>query len=250
MGLDGWGWLAAGIAAFLVGMAKGGLTMVGTIAVPLLALAISPVQAAGILLPVYVLSDLAGLIAFRRSFDRRVVVSLLPGAVFGIALGWATARMVDERRIGLIVGLIGLAFAARTLLGQRLHAGRAVAPRGPGWGRGTFWGALTGYASFVSHSGGPPYQVYVQPLGMEPMVFAGTTTIFFAVCNAVKLIPYAVLGQLSVHNMSVAAALVVPALAGVLAGLWILRNLPTRVFYGFVTWALLAVSARLVWTGL
>lgn len=250
MGLDVRGWVLAGIAAFLVGMAKGGLTMVGTVAVPLLALAISPVQAAGILLPVYVLSDMAGLIAFRRAFDRRVLASLLPGAVLGIALGWATARMVDERRIGLIVGLIGLAFAARTLLGQRVPARRAGAPPGPGWGRGTLWGTLTGYASFVSHSGGPPYQVYAQPLGMEPMVFAGTTTIFFAACNAIKLIPYAFLGQLSVHNLSVAAVLVAPALAGVMAGLWILRNLSTRVFYVLITWALAAVSARLVWVGL
>ncbi|WP_397246453.1 TSUP family transporter [Paracoccus mutanolyticus] len=72
MGLDIWGWTLAIVAAFAVGLAKGGLSMVGVIAVPLMALVMSPVQAAGILLPVYVASDIGGLVAFRRDFDRRV----------------------------------------------------------------------------------------------------------------------------------------------------------------------------------
>ena len=94
MGLDIWGWTLAIVAAFAVGLAKGGLSMVGVIAVPLMALVMSPVQAAGILLPVYVASDIGGLVAFRRDFDRRVLATLLPGAVAGIGLGWAIIAAV------------------------------------------------------------------------------------------------------------------------------------------------------------
>ena len=56
------GWVLGCAAAFAVGLAKGGLSMVGVISVPLMALVMSPVQAAGILLPVYVISDIGGLI--------------------------------------------------------------------------------------------------------------------------------------------------------------------------------------------
>ena len=52
--------------------------------------------------------------------------------------------------------------------------------------RGLFWGVITGFTSFVSHSGGPPYQVYALPLKMTKTVFAGTSTIAFAIINAVK----------------------------------------------------------------
>lgn len=246
MGLDLWGWALAWIAAFAVGLAKGGLSMVGVIAVPLMALVISPVQAAGILLPVYIVSDMGGLIAFRRDFDRKVLATLLPGAVAGIGLGWATAHLVDERRVGLIVGLVGLAFALNTLR-RRGPVGQGRAPDAV---RGGFWGVLSGYTSFVSHSGAPPYQVYAQPLGLSPMRFAGTTTIFFAICNAVKLIPYAMLGQLSLHNLGVAAVLMIPGIAGVLCGLWLLRRMSPDFFYKFITWALILVSLRLVWQGL
>lgn len=241
------GWALAFIAAFAVGLAKGGLSMVGMLGVPLMALVMSPVQAAGILLPVYVVSDIGGLLAFRRSFDRRVLASLIPGMLCGVALGWATARLVDESRVGLIVGLIGLAFSVNAILRPALAGAQ---PRGPSWPGGSFWGLVSGYTSFVSHSGAPPYQIYVQPMRMEPMLFAGTTTIFFTITNAVKLLPYGLLGQLSVHNLQVSAVLVLPALAGVWAGLWILRRVPANYFYRFITWALLIVSVKLIWDGL
>ncbi|MBD9525942.1 MULTISPECIES: sulfite exporter TauE/SafE family protein [Paracoccus] len=244
--MDVWGWVLGIVAAFAVGLAKGGLAMVGVISVPLMSLVMSPVQAAGILLPVYIASDIGGLIAFRRSFDRRVLATLLPGAVAGIGLGWATAHLVDDSFVGLIIGVIGLVFALNALL-RPAHLGLG---RAPDMGRGTFWGLLSGYTSFVSHSGAPPYQVYAQPLRLEPMVFAGTTTIFFAICNAVKLVPYAFLGQLSLHNLSVAAVLMVPGVIGVICGLWIIRRMPSTVFYKFITWALILVSLRLIWVAL
>lgn len=239
-------WVLGGVAAFAVGLAKGGLSMVGMIAVPLLALVMSPVQAAAILLPVYVLSDLGGLIAYRREFDRRVLVTLLPGAVAGILLGWATASLVSDRGVGLMVGAIGLVFALNALIRPRLDQ----APRAPRFGAGSFWGVLTGYTSFVSHAGAPPYQVYVQPLGLSPMGYAGTTTVFFAIVNWVKMVPYAALGQLSPGNLAIAAWLMLPAAIGVWIGVRLVRVIPTRLFYGLITWALLIVSLRLVWVGI
>ncbi|WP_323716026.1 sulfite exporter TauE/SafE family protein [Paracoccus aminovorans] len=243
--MDLLGWVLGVIAAFSVGMAKGGLSMVGTISVPRMALAMSPVQAAGILLPVYIVSDIGGLIAFRRDFDRRALRTLLPGAIAGILLGWATARYVDDRQVGLVVGVIGLVFALNALLRTASDA-RA---RLPDPARGSFWGVVSGFTSFVSHSGAAPYQVYAQPLRMSPMIYAGTTTIFFAICNGVKLVPYALLGQLSAHNLVLAAALMIPAIAGVLTGLWLVRRMSPGVFYGFITWALMVVSAKLIWDG-
>ena len=77
-------WWAAVVASVFVGMGKGGLPVIATLAVPTLALVISPVTAAGLLLPVYVVSDVFGLMAYRRSFDRRVLTNMsdrLPSAL-------------------------------------------------------------------------------------------------------------------------------------------------------------------------
>jgi uncharacterized protein len=239
-------WAAALVAAVLVGMGKGGLPAVGMLGVPVLALVINPVTAAGLLLPVYVLSDMFGLYAYRRDFDRRVLAIIVPGMMAGVLFGWATARLVPEWAVTALVGAIGFVFALSLLLKRQ----GPVVPRRARVAPGLFWGSLTGFTSFVSHSGGPPYQVYTLPLGMTKTVFAGTSTIAFAILNAVKLIPYWHLGQLSAANLKVAVVLMPPAALAVFAGVRLVRWLPEALFFRLVTWALLVLSVKLLWDGL
>jgi uncharacterized membrane protein YfcA len=244
--MDGWAfWAAAVVAAALVGMGKGGVPVVGMLGVPVLALVISPVVAAGLLLPVYVVSDVFGLYAYRHAFDRRVLAIMLPGAVAGIGFGWATARVVPEAAVTLLVGAIGVVFALSLLLRRQA----VVQPKAGAVAPGLFWGAMTGFTSFVSHAGAPPYQVYTLPLGMTKAVFAGTSTIAFAVINAVKLVPYYALGQLNPGNLKVAALLAVPAAVAVFAGVRLVNWMPERLFFRLVTWALLLISVKLIWDG-
>lgn len=236
-------WIVAVIAAGLVGLSKGGLPVIGMLAVPVLALVMPPVAAAGLLLPVYVASDMVGLYSYRQQFDRRVLMILAPAAVLGIGLGWATAAAVPERLVTGIVGAIGFSFALTLLFGRGSSARGRPARIGPG----LIWGALTGYTSFVSHAGAPPYQVYVLPLRLEKMVFAGTTTVLFAFINAVKLVPYWALGQLSMQNLRAVMILAVPAVLAVLAGVRLVKVIPELLFFRLVSWALLLISLRHLW---
>ena len=236
-------WLIAGLAAVLVGMGKGGVPVVAMLSVPLMSLYISPVMAAGLLLPIYVVSDIFGLYAYRHAFDKRLLAIMVPATTLGVGLGWATAHLVPADLVAGIVGAIGVAFALNMLLRHR-------APAEPRQGRvapGIFWGALTGFTSFVSHAGAPPYQVYTMPLGLRKEVFAGTSTILFAYVNAIKLVPYWALGQLSVTNLKLTLILMIPASLAVFAGVRLVKLLPEKLFFQLVTWALLALSAKLVW---
>ncbi|NUB44369.1 sulfite exporter TauE/SafE family protein [Fertoebacter nigrum] len=235
-------WALAVLAALLIGLSKGGLPVVGMLGVPVLSLVISPVTAAGMLLPIFVASDIFGLWAYRRNFDLRVLKILIPATTLGVAFGWATASIVPERLVTGLVGLIGASFAAHLLLrrGERPAREARVGP-------GLFWGAAAGFTSFVSHAGAPPYQVYVLPLRLEKAVFAGTSTILFAYVNAIKLVPYAALGQLTPANLAVSAWLMLPAVAAVFLGVRLVRWLPEKLFFRLVVWALLLVSLRLMW---
>ena len=238
-------WAMAVAAAALIGMAKGGLPAVGLLSVPLLSLSISPVAAAGILLPVYVVSDVFGLYAYRRDYDARIVLIVAAGATVGVGIGWATASVVSEQVVTVLVGAVGLAFACYLLVRQTGERTRKEGKVGPG----LFWSVLVGFTSFVSHAGAPPYQIYVMPLGLPKAVFAGTATITFAYINAIKLVPYYFLGQLGFDNLRVAAMLLPVAVAAVFAGVRLVRILPEKLFFRLVTWALFAVSVKLIWDG-
>lgn len=246
-GMSGWEfWAVAAVAAVMTGMGKGGLPVVGALVVPFMSLVISPVVAAGLMLPVYVLSDMFGLYAYRKEFNARVLIIAAIGMTAGVGLGWATASMVSEAWVTVLVGVISVAFA----LNQILRRAAVAEPRRAEVGPGLFWCSIAGFTSFVSHTGGPPYQVWTLPLGMRKAVFAGTSTIAFAYVNAVKLIPYYFLGQLNLANLKIAALLMPVAAASVFFGVWLVKVLPEKLFFRIVTWSLLLIGVELVWKGL
>ncbi len=237
--------VVAAIAAFLVGASKGGLPMVGALGVPLMALVMPPVAAAAMLLPVYIVSDVVGLWAYRKQFDKRNLLILLPAMILGVGIGWATARITAEWMVTLLVGLVGLYYCLTIFLKK------ADAPPKPAdVPRGIFWGTITGFTSFVSHTGGPPYQTYVLPQKLPKMVFAGTSTIAFAVINVVKLVPYWALGQFNPGNLELAAMLSPIAIAGAFIGYRLTAIIPEKVFYRLVEVALFIVSLKLIYDAL
>ncbi|WGD29501.1 sulfite exporter TauE/SafE family protein [Ancylobacter sp. WKF20] len=235
---------AAVLAAFCVGMGKGGVPMIGTLSVPIMALVMPPIAAAGLLLPVYVVSDMFGVWAYRREFSRRVLAIVIPAAAIGIAIGWATASIVTDAMVEVIVGLIGLAFCL-----VRWFGNVGATPRPADIPRGLFWGAVSGFTSFVTHGGAPPYQMYVLPQRLPKMVYAGTTTIAFAAINAMKLPPYWALGQLNPSNLKITAALMPVAILATFAGVWVTRRLPEKLFYRLIVVALFLLSLKLLWDG-
>ncbi|WP_284326594.1 sulfite exporter TauE/SafE family protein [Cypionkella aquatica] len=246
--MDGFAfWALASFAAVLVGMGKGGMPVVGMLSVPVLALVpgMHPVTAAGLLLPLYVVSDMFGLYAYRHAFDRRVLAIIVPAATLGVILGYVTAEAVSEAWVTVLIGVIGVVFALNLLIRRKI----VVAPAEPKIAPGVFWGAVTGFTSFVSHSGGPPYQVYTMPLGMNKAVFAGTSTIAFAYINAIKLIPYYMLGQVNLLSLEKVLVLMPIAAVSVFVGVRLVKWLPEKLFFELVTWALLLVSLKLIWDG-
>ena len=245
--MSGWEfWVIAVFAAMLTGIGKGGVPIVGALTVPVLSLVISPVAAAGLMLPVFVISDWFGLYAYRRDFDKRVLVIACVSMTVGVGIGWATARMISESYVTVLVGVISVAFA----LNQLLRRAVVVAPKRAEIAPGVFWCTIAGFTSFVSHTGAPPYQVWTLPLGLKKAVFAGTSTIAFAYVNAIKLVPYYFLGQLNLDSLKIAAMLMPVAAAAVFAGVWAVRRLPERLFFQIVTWSLLLIGLHLIWKGL
>lgn len=244
-------WLAtlAAIAVILVGLSKGGLGgAMGFVGVPLMALVMSPVQAAAILLPIMVLMDIVSLWTWRGNYHLATLKAMLPGAMLGIGIGWATAALVTISMIRFIVGVVAIAFVGRWLYLQFRHgAAHAVKPN-------TFaasvWGTLSGFTSFVAHVGGPPFQMYALPLRLEQRIFTGTSVIFFAVTNAVKLIPYFALGQFDATNLTASALLMPIAPIATLAGAFIVRRMRPEVFYGFSYVTVGLIALKLVHDGI
>ncbi|MBO0662962.1 sulfite exporter TauE/SafE family protein [Jiella sp. MQZ9-1] len=233
-------------AVVLVGLSKGAFGGTATLAgVPLMAIAVDPVTAAAILLPILVVMDIVSLLAWRGRFDRGVIATMLPAAAVGVLAGYLTAAMVSPDGFRLTIGLIAIWFFANWYFGHR-HQRPA---RDPQPVKGAVWGMLAGFSSFVSHAGGPPFQIYVVPLRLSPQLFAGTSVVFFAAVNAVKLLPYAMLGEFSAANLATSAILLPLAPLSTLAGVWLVKRIDPELFYRLIYWMLLPIGLKLAYDG-
>ncbi len=242
-------------AVILLGLAKGGFAGIGVVATPLLALAISPVLAAAILLPILIVQDVVSVWAFRKTWDSGLLKLMLPAAAVGIFLGWALAAFVSPAAVELAVGLISIVFALQRLWAERaVKVSEQVGAQSFRGGAGRPWlgalcGLTAGFTSQIAHAGGPPFQIYVLPRRLPRDTFIGTSAIFFAVVNWMKVPAYIALGQLTPKVLATAGVLLPLAIASTWAGVWLVRRVPAEGFYRLIYVLLVAVGGKLVFDG-
>ncbi|MEO1250502.1 MAG: sulfite exporter TauE/SafE family protein [Pseudomonadota bacterium] len=234
-------------AILLVGISKGGFGGgLAMLAVPMLSLAIDPITAAAIMLPILCAMDVVGLWAYRKTWDGAILKLIVPAAIVGIVLGALTFRYMSAPLIQIIIGLISVLF---TLDYVRKRMGGNPEPRSPSTISGGFWSAVSGFTSFVAHAGSPPLSIYLLPLRLNKTIYVGTTVIFYAVVNYVKLIPYGLLGQFSGANLTSSLILLPLAPLGTYLGVRLHHKISEPLFYGICYVALFVIGVRLIYVG-
>lgn len=242
---DPWFYLVSVPAVLLFGIVKGGFGgAIAIISVPLMALVMPPTQAAAILLPILVVMDLLVIKAYWGIFDRKALYLLIPGAVVGVGIGYLTAEVMNEHYMRILIGFLSLVFGLQSLLGMQTFA--AKEHHG---GSGSLFGALAGFTSFSIHAGGPPFTMYLMPKQLSPVLFAGTAGIFFAVVNAVKLVPYYFLDQFSTDNLLYSLLLMPLAPIGVKVGHYLVQRSAPSFYYAVISFCLVLVGVKLLWDG-
>lgn len=127
---DPWFYAVAVPAVLLFGISKGGFGGgLGVAAVPLMALVISPLQAAAIMLPILCVMDI-------------------------VAVSFALHFWISKYR------------------------DRDAVPRNCPQSFGWLAGSVAGFTSFVAHSGGPPFSMYLLRRPLNRTVFAATSSVF------------------------------------------------------------------------
>lgn len=240
------------LSILITGIAKGGFGLgSGGIAVPVMSIFIAPAEAAGLMLPILCAMDLFGVHAYRNTWSKRHLAVLLPGALAGIAVGGLAFGLLPTNAIRLLLGVIAVTFALNRWLrlSERLAAQLAATHGAPGPMAGTFWGGLSGFTSTLAHAGGPPFAIYMLPQQLDKTLLVGTSAVFFLIVNYAKLVPYYLLGQLNVGNLTAALLFAPLAPIGIWLGVFLHRRISESAFYN-VSYALLfLVGVKLVWDG-
>ena len=242
-----WFYLAAIPAVLISAVSKGGFGGgLGILAVPLMAMTVSPLEAAAIIAPLLCLMDVFGLKSYWGTWHRRIILVMVPGALAGMALAALTFGSISEANIRLIIGGIALVFSLHYWLQRVAPLTRLPMPI---W-LGPVVGAVSGFVSFIAHAGGTPVQIFLLAQRLDKTLYVGTTVVFFAVLNYIKIVPYAGLGLFTWDNLATALVLAPLAPLGMWLGFWLHGRVPQELFYRLCYGFLVIVGAKLVADGL
>jgi uncharacterized protein len=230
-------------AVLLLGISKSGFGAgFGSLAVPMMALAVTVPDAAAILMPVLLVMDILGMAAFRKDFDMKLLRFLLPWGLLGIVIGALLFKALDSHTVAGIVGVFTLLFLAQRLL----FPPTLDSPHPPKW-LGAILTATSGFTSFIAHAGGPPINAYVIPMRLSPVKFTATMAFFFFVINLSKWIPYAWLGLLDTRNMATSLVLLPIAPIGVWIGVRLARRISPVLFYRLLYTGMALTGTKQIW---
>jgi uncharacterized membrane protein YfcA len=228
----------------LVGLAKGGLAGIGMLGMPLMAMVFPPVEAGAILLPLLIVQDAFGVWLYHKHWNRAIVGWMMPGALAGIVAAAVFAASVSEQAILALLGVISILFGLWRLwvLWHKIASPPLTRSEWPG----LIFGFFSGFTSQIAHAGAPPFQIWVIPKKLPHMEFVGTSAIFFALMNWIKVPAFVALGAFSREALTLAALFLPIAIVGMLAGAWLVKRVNGPVFYGFVNAMLVVVGLKLI----
>jgi len=204
-------------------------------------------------LPILIIQDAISVWTYHRAWSAWNLKVLLPGSVLGVGAGWLFARYLSNAAIELTVGSIALVFVLNMWVGSWLRAYRGRPPaiaRRPHPAMGVVWGALSAFTSTLVQVGAPPFQIHMLPQRLDKLTLVGTTVIFFAILNLMKIVPYFALGQFSPRNLVTSAILLPLAVATNFLGIWLVTKTPTDQFYRIAYLLMLLIAVALLWQGL
>ncbi|MEI8150087.1 MAG: sulfite exporter TauE/SafE family protein [Hyphomicrobiales bacterium] len=239
-------YLVAVPAVVFLGLSKGGFSGIGMVSTPMLALILPPLEAAAILLPIILIQDAMSVWVYRRVWDPWNLKVMIPGCVVGVGAAWLFAAYMSTGAIRLVVGLIALGFVAYAVFRHYLP-GEPPRPRAS---HGVFWGGLSGFTTTLIQIGAPPYYAFVLPQRLPKMIYVGTTVMFFAAANTMKIVPYFALGQFSTAGLATSFALFPLAILCNMLGIWLVRITPEALFYQITNVIVFLLGCELTRQGL
>ncbi len=211
----------------MLGLSKSGFFGLGVMSMPMLSLAVPPLQAAAIFLPVSLISDVITVWTYRKNWSAWNLKIMIPSMVIGIVGGWLLAAVLTAAHIRLAVGIIAALFVLR----QWLHTLFENHMPKPNTFTGVLFGAIGGFTTMLANAGGPAWQMHLLPQRLDKLTYVGTVTILFAVSNVLKIPAFANLGYLTWDNMLIGTALLPVAIAANYLGLWLVRKTSPERFF-------------------
>ncbi len=215
-------WAFVMLAAFAIGLAKGGLKGVDMLAVTIMALVFGGKASTGIVLPLLCVADIGAVSYYNRHAQWKHFWKLIPWMIIGILLGVFLGKDMDEivfRKVMAVIIVITIAI----VLWLEFRKSTSV-PQHPLFATGT--GLTAGFTTMIGNLAGAFANLYFLAMRLPKNDFIGTAAWIFLVMNLFKL-PFQIFYWKNINLQTLQTDLVlVPALAiGFFSGIFLTRKI-------------------------
>lgn len=224
---------------FLYGISKTVMPVLGVLASPIIAAALTPTVAAGFMVPLLILGDLVALAVYRQHVQWRLILRILPGLLVGLALTAALFLFADVAVVSRVIGALILTSVILEVVRMR-QPGDTPPSVGTMWDRlvTSFFGVFAGITTFAANAGGAAMSLYLVRLRVPMLAFMGTSVWFFFILNLIKVPVVVGLGFLTPATLLADLWLSPLIVIGALVGVVTFRRMNEKVF----TYTALALS--------
>ncbi|MEP7357943.1 MAG: sulfite exporter TauE/SafE family protein, partial [Anaerolineales bacterium] len=229
------------VLGFTIGLAKGGFNTIGALCTPILSLVLPVSLAVGVLLPMLIFGDAFAVYMYRGQWDWPLVRRMLPAGVAGVVVGTWLLVVMSSNGLRLVLAVFVLLLVVYKFASERITR-LAYQPRG--W-HAHLTGALSGMASAMFNTGGPPFNAYLLLQKLPARTFIATTALFFALVNLLKVPGFLITGVLDVPLLLSLWWVLLFIPLGLGAARWLVSRVNQRVFEWIIV-ALLMLSSALL----
>jgi uncharacterized membrane protein YfcA len=225
--------LAVAISAFVIGLSKGGLggTVVSLVTPTLALIANMPAgEAVAYALPLLLVGDVFALRTYWGRWDRDVIIKMMPGTIVGIIIGAQLLSSLSPVTIRHGIGIMVLVYCLYKVIEPRIRQNLAQAQNDTRIWQGSLFGGGAGVASTLANAGGPIASVYLLMERLTPTAFIGTSALYFALVNVMKIPNLLQAGMLQPIWFVQTAWAIPLVIAGVWTGKWLINRLDVVAF--------------------
>jgi len=231
------------LLGFLIGVTKGGFNVLGALLTPLLSLLMPVSLAVGVLLPMLIVGDVFAIYSYWGEWDGSLVRRMLPFGVGGALVGTFLLSYLSPNALRVALGIFVLLIVAYRFVSDSIQRLRY---RSQVWHAPAI-GVLAGVASGMFNNGGPPFNSFMLLQKLKPRPFIGTTALFFALLNLLKIPGFLYTGVLNVSLLLSLWWVFFFIPLGILAARWIITRVNQQMFEWIIIVLLIFSSGVLFW---
>lgn len=212
-------------AAFVTGLSKFSTGGMGMLILPLVMIAFPGPEALGVIIPMYIITDLLAVFKYREGVNYRVLIHLLPLAIMGIVLGGWVLSMTDASEF---TWLLILLISGMLLLSLWLEYRPARWMRLPVMGQ--VMGLISGLVSTLANAAGPLLSLYLMEQKMDKQAYVATRAWAFMLINAAKIPVLIGVGLLNTQTLTAGLSAIPGLIVGACVGAWLMSRMNLSQF--------------------